>query len=156
MVSLWLHFLTDRFSPSFLSEAIDLKKKEYYLALENTRDAQNDLTYFLEFIFRTSIDYFLCCEDLEIITQSLKDQGNTWTENDLAYFKKILLSYKGKFTYLDFLRFSKADMSKQGALKILNKFISYGLLSAETSQSKTKLFDVNKECLAYWMSNFRE
>ncbi len=156
MVSLWLHFLTDNVYPSFISEGIDLKKKDYYLALENTRDSHNDLTYFLEYIFKTSIDYFLCYKNLEIITQSLQDEGTTWTESELAYFKKILLSYKGKFTYRDFLKFSKSEMSKQGALKILNKFVSYGLLISEESQSKVKLFDVKKDCLAYWMSNFRE
>ena len=156
MISLWLHLLTDNAYPSFISEAIDLKKKDYYLALENTRDSHNDLTYFLEYIFKTSIDYFLCYRNLEIITQSLQDKGITWTENELAYFKKILLSYKGKFTYRDFVKFSKSEMSKQGALKILNKFVSYGLLASEESQSKVKLFDVKKDCLAYWMSNFRE
>ena len=155
MVSLWLHLLTDNLSPSFISEGIDLKKKDYYLALENTRDTQNDLTYFLEFVFKTSIDYFLCYKNLETITQSLKDAGITWTESEFAYFKKILLSYKGKFTYSDFLAFSKAEMSKQGALKILNRFVSYGLLSTDSSRSKAKLFDVEKDRLPYWMSNFR-
>ncbi len=156
MVSLWLHFLTDNVHPSFISEGIDLKKRDYYLALENTRDSHNDLTYFLEYIFKTSIDYFLCYRDLEIITQSLQDKGITWTESELAYFKKILLSYKGKFTYRDFLKFTKSEMSKQGALKTLNKFASYGLLISKESQSKVKLFDVKKDCLAYWMSNFGE
>ena len=156
MVSLWIHLLTDNFSPSFISEGIDLKKKDYYLALENTRDTQNDLTYFLEFIFRTSIDYFLCYKNLEIITQKLKNKGIAWTENELVYFKKILLSYKGRFTYSDFLRFSKTDMSKQGALKILNKFTSYDLLASAGSQSKTKLFEVRIDRLAYLMSNFRQ
>lgn len=155
MVSLWLHLLTNNFSPSFISEGIDLKKKDYYYSLENTRDSQNDLTYFFEFIYKTSIDYFLCYKDMEIITQNLKNKGITWTENEFAYFKKILLSYKGKFTYLDFLKFSKADISKQGALKILNKFVSYDLLFSSESQSKSKLFDVNKECLAYLISNFK-
>ncbi len=72
------------------------------------------------------------------------------------YFKKILFFYKGKFTYRDFLKFSKSEMSKQGALKILNKFASYGLLISEESQSKVKLFDVEKDRLAYWMGNFRK
>ena len=154
MVSLWLHLLSENAAPSLLSEAIDLKKKDYYLALEDARDAHNDLTYFLEFVFKTSVDYSLCHKNLENITQSLQNEGITWSENELAYFKKILLSYKGKFTYSDFLKFTKSEMSKQGALKILNKFVSYGLLSASESQSKAKLFDVEKNRLLYWMSNF--
>lgn len=112
------------------------------------------MTYFLEFIFKASVDYFLCYQDLEIITQNFQNNGITWTKNELTYFKKIILSYKGKFTYLDFLKFSKTSMSKQGALKILNKFVSYGLLSSTDSQSKTKLFDIRMDCLAYLMSNF--
>ena len=155
MVSFWLHLLTNNLSPSFISEAIDMKKKDYYLALENTRDCQNDITYFLEYIYKTSIDYFLCYQDLEAITQNLQDKGITWSETELVYFKKIILAYKGKFTYKEFLQFSKTEMSKQGALKILNKFVSYGLLSSEESRSKTKLFDVEKRRLPYFPSNFR-
>ncbi len=156
VVSLWLRLLIGDFSPSLISEAIDFKKKDYYLSLEYTRDCGNDMTYFLEFIFKTTVDYLLCYKDLETITQSLQNKGIAWTENEAAYFKKILLSYKGKFTYQDFLRASKADMSKQGALKILNKFVSYGLLSSSQSQSKAKLFDVETECLPFLPSNFRK
>lgn len=155
MVSLWLHLLTGNPSPSLISEAIDFRKKNYYLALEDSRDSHNDLTYFLKFIFQTSIDYFLCYKNLEGITQRLQDQGITWTENEMSYFKKILLSYKGKFTYFDFLRFSKTEMSKQGALKTLNKLVSYGLLSSSESKSKAKLFDVRTDCLDYLMDNLR-
>lgn len=109
----------------------------------------------MEFIFKTTVDYLLCYKDLQAITQGLQDEGVTWAENEAVYFKKILLSYKGKFTYPDFLKASKTEMSKQGAFKILNKFVSYGLLAFSESQSKTKLFDVNIERLPFLPSNFR-
>ncbi len=155
MVSLWIELLSDNICPLLISEGIDLKKKGYYSALENSRDARNDLTYFLEYIYATSIDYCLCYKNLEIISQNLQNKGITWTESEFAYFKKILLSYKGKFTYRDFLKFTKSEMSKQAALKVLNKYVSYGLLSSEESQSKTKLFDLKKDCLTYLTSNLR-
>ena len=109
----------------------------------------------MEFIFKTTVDYLLCYKDLQAITQGLQDEGVTRAENEAVYFKKILLSYKGKFTYPDFLKASKTEISKQGAFKILNKFVSYGLLAFSESQSKTKLFDVNIERLPFLPSNFR-
>lgn len=153
MVSLWIHLLTNNNLPAVISEAINQKKKEYYLALENTRDSGNDLTYFMNYIYEVSVDYSLAYKNIEDITQSLKDKGIVWTETEKSYFKKILISYKGKFTYLDFAKFAKLDISKQGALKILNKFVSYGLLTSAESKSKTKLFDINRKCLSFVTKN---
>lgn len=113
------------------------------------------MTYFLLFNAKAETDYLLCYKNLEIITQRLQNEGVTWTESDLSYFKKILLSYKGKFTYADFAKMARADISKQGALKILNRFVSYGLLKAAESNSKAKLFDLSPDCLAYAPENLR-
>ena len=58
--------------------------------------------------------------------------------------KKILISYGGAFTYADFLKMAQVEMTKQGALKILNKLVDYGFLREVTSKSKVKLFDINQ------------
>ncbi len=153
MVSLWVSLLANNNLPVIISEAINQRKKEYYSALENTRDSGNDLTYFLNYIHEISVDYSLAYKNIEDITQALKDKGIVWTETEKSYFKKILISYKGKFTYLDFTKFAKLDISKQGALKILNKFASYELLTSTESKSKTKLFDINCKCLSFVTKN---
>ena len=92
----------------------------------------------MEFIFKTTVDYLLCYKDLQAITQGLQDEGVTWVEKEAVYFKKILLSYKDKFTYSDFLKASKTEMSKQGAFKILNKlFLIDCLLSANPNLKRS-------------------
>ena len=40
-----------------MSEAINDSKNDYYNAITNTREARNDLTYFLGYILETSIKY---------------------------------------------------------------------------------------------------
>lgn len=44
--------------------------------------------------------------------------------------------------------------SKQGALKTLNRFVSYGVLKEIDSTSKVKLFDVNRNNILYALKNF--
>ena len=45
-------------------------------------------------------------------------------------------------------------MSKQGALKTLNRFVAYGVLKEIDSTSKVKLFDVNRSNIVYVLKNF--
>lgn len=148
--SFWIQqLLGEEDSPVALSEAVNQKKKEYYLALENTRDARNDLTYFLKYVYRTMGDSLLCYENVEHISQNLQDKGVLLTETEKNYFRKILLSYKGKFTYNDFEAMAKIDVTKQGALKILNRFVAYGLLRSSESNSRNKLFALNADALLF-------
>ncbi len=44
--------------------------------------------------------------------------------------------------------------SKQGALKTLNRFVSYGVLKEIDSASKVKLFDVSRSNILYALKNF--
>ena len=73
-----------------------------------------------------------------------------------AYVKKILISNKGAFVYGDFLKWTKSDMSKQAAFKILNEFVRDGILLTRESRSKNKLFEVNPEFVPYRMKHFNE
>ena len=66
-----------------------------------------------------------------------------------TYLKKVLISNRGKFTYNEFVKWIGVNMTKQGALKTLNEFESYGLLNSELSQSNNKLFEVNNSILKY-------
>jgi Fic family protein len=127
-----------------ISEAINQTKHQYYRAIENSRDAHNDITYFLLYLLRVANDYVITYQNLEALEKEAKNKGYIITETELNYMKKILISYDGVFAYADFLKMAQAEMTKQGALKILNKLVDYGFLREVTSKSKVKLFDINQ------------
>lgn len=150
MVSYWIFLLLDQHAfPPVISEAINQTKNEYYAALRETRNSHNDLTYFLLYIFNVSIKYFNTYKSIEVIDQKLKNKSIVISEADKVYIKKILISAKGKFTYEDFIKWINAEISKQGAFKILNTLVSYGILYSETNKSNKKLFEVNKKMIQY-------
>ena len=124
-------------------------KSEYYSALSETRDANNDLTYFLIYLFKISIKCCLTYLNIENICFKLQDERITLTNTEKMYLKKILISSKGKFTYGDFIKWINVDMTKQGALKMLNGFVCYNILIAETSKSNQKIFSINDEMIKY-------
>lgn len=154
MVSLWINLMVNNeIMPPLISEAINQNKNEYYKALRNSREARNDITYFLIYILKTAISYILSYKDLEIVDQYVKNQGNVLTETELNYVKKILVSYKGKFSYQDFIKNCQIEISKQGAFKILNKFVDLKILLVVDTPSKVKLFDINKKVIKYTSLN---
>lgn len=157
MVSYWIYLLSGKsFFPPIISEAINQTKEKYYRAIELTRDSHNDLTYFLIYLLEISIDYILCYQNLNIIDQKLKNKGEVLTTTELNYIKKLLISYKGAFNYSDFLKIINVDMSKQGAFKILNKFVEYGILNEVKTKSKTKLFALNRKNIMYALKNLEK
>lgn len=150
MVSLWINLLVNNeIMPPLISEAINQNKNEYYNALRNSREARNDLTYFLIYILKTAIHYILSYKDLETVDQFVKNQGNVLTETELNYVKKIFVSYKGKFSYQDFIKNCQIEISKQGAFKILNKLVDLKILVVVDTPSKVKLFDVNRKVVKF-------
>ncbi len=155
MVSYWVYLLSGNNSfPPIISEAINQTKNEYYKAIELSRDSHNDLTYFLKYTLGLSIDYILCYQNLRYIGQNTKNIGISLTSTELNYVKKMLIGYQGTFDYADFLKMINVKMTKQGALKILNKFIEYGILKEKESKSKSKLFDINENAVLYKLKEF--
>lgn len=154
MVSYWINLLLGEVNFSILSEAIDDSKEEYYASLRNSRNANNDITYFLIYIFKSLINYYNLYKNIEHINEVSKNNDIVLSELEKIYFKKILVNSKGKFTYKDFKRWIKNDISKQGAFKILNNFVEYGLLIAAETKSKVKLFNINEKILVYRMNSF--
>ena len=61
----------------------------------------------------------------------------------------MLISYNGVFNYQDFIKTINVSMSKQGALKTLNHFEKYGIIKVVESESKSKIFDFNKDNVPY-------
>lgn len=154
MVSFWISKLLNVDYFSIVSEAIDQTKNRYYEALRNSRNSNNDITYFLIYLSEISIDYYNCYKNLEEIDQRLKNKCIVLTEAERSYFKKILVSNRGKFTYRDFANWIKLSVSKQGIFKILNTLEGYGLLKSAQS-GNNKLFYVNDEMITYRMSNYQ-
>lgn len=151
MVSYWIYLLINQKAiiPPVISEAINQTKSNYYSAIRESRNSSNDMTYFLTYIFNVSVQYFLTNKNIEEVDQLLKNKSVVLTNTEKSYYKKILISNKGKFTYSDFIKWINIKMSKQGAFKILNTFCTYGLLTGETTNSNSKLFEVNQEMLRY-------
>lgn len=152
MVSLWISVLQNDFStaPLFISEAINDDKKRYYDALSETRDMENDMTYFLIYIMNTSIRYSLLYKNLNYISDEMLKKGITLTNYEKAYVKKILLgAEEGYFDYKKFLAIANIDISKQAAFKALNKLVEYGILSSMINDKKVKLFRLNNEFVKY-------
>ncbi len=150
MVSYWVSLLMNRgHLPPLVSEAINQTKSQYYNALSEARDGGNDLTYFLQYLFDVSIRYFLTYKNIEELEQNLKNKTILLTSSEKAYIKKILISNKGKFTHNDFTKWIDVTMSKQGALKILNALVDYGVLKSEITKSNKKLFEVDPNIIRY-------
>ena len=154
MVSFWLILLTNFIVAPFASEAIDQNKNLYYEALRNTRDADNDLTYFLIYILKVTISSYNCYQNIEEMENNLKNNGVVLTNNEKIYLKKIMMSAKGYFLYSDFIKWIKTDISKQGALKILNAFVDYDILITKSSKSNQKLFSLNEIKLKFKINIF--
>ncbi len=155
MVSYWIYLLSDLevFAP-VVSEAINQTKRKYYQAIELSRDAHNDLTYFLNYIFSVLSDYILCYLNLHHISRTARNRGFVITDTEQSYVKKILITYDGPFTYAGFLKAAGISISKQGALKILNRLIEYGILREMPSSSKSKLFDLEPDAVSYSLKTF--
>ena len=94
----------------------------------------------------------LCYSNLDLVISHAKNKGILLTGTEINYLKRIFVSYNGKFAYYDFLKMHNVEMSKQVALKILNKFIECGALVECITKSKTKLFDINTKIAIYKMN----
>lgn len=156
MVSLWVSLLTEKelIMPLYLSEAINDNKRQYYAALSETRDMNNDVSYFLIYLMNTAINYSLAYRNLEFICNELLKKEAIPSNIDKAYIKKIIL--KSNNTFFDwkkFLEYANIDITKQAALKALNKLVEYGVLSSITNSNRVKLFKLNDNMIKYSLNN---
>ena len=89
MVSYWVYLLSGlQDFPPVISEAINQTKHQYYRAIENSRDAHNDITYFLLYLLRVANDYVITYQNLEALEKEAKNKGYIITETELNYMKK--------------------------------------------------------------------
>jgi len=149
MVQLWL-LLKNDFLDLYLSEAINDNKTDYYDAISNTRNSHNDLTYFITYIFGLCNKYCLLHKNLEYIKETIESNGDTITNRELHYLKRIIINKKkGWFNYKKFNEFQEINISKAGALKILNNFEKNNFLISKINKSNEKIFMFNEDILKY-------
>lgn len=153
MVSFWLHNLFNLSSgPLFMSEAINDNKKQYYEAITNTRNTNNDLTYFLGYVLETAIKYSLLYKNLDEIQKQLSKTGDSLTSTEWGYLKKIIVhNPDGYFNYKNFFEYIQNYMSKPGGLKILNTFVEYGILEKTINKKKEAVYKLNQDMITYKM-----
>lgn len=129
-------------SPIFMSEAINEYKTNYYEAIKETRNANNDLTYFLGFIFETAVKFSLIYKNIEYIKEKLSSTGDFLSASEIIYLKKILVhNHDNYFNCKMFMGYVGNNMSKQYALKTLNRFRECGI--------KEIIFKMNQDFLIY-------
>ncbi|MBQ2661813.1 MAG: Fic family protein [Clostridia bacterium] len=151
MVSFWLNYIHKiTLATYFMSEAINESKADYYRAITDSRNTNNDLTYFLGYILETSIKYSFIYKNLEEIKNMLSKTGDTLTSSEWVYVKKIIIhNPENYFTYKTFLDYIKTQMTKQGALKILNNLHSYQILEKTKNKKGEIIFRLNQKFITY-------
>ena len=151
MVSFWLNYINNiAIAPYFMSEAINDSKGEYYRAITDTRETNNDLTYFLGYILETSIKYSFVYKNLEEIKNELMKFGETLSSAEWVYVKKILIhNPENYFNYKMFLSYTGSNITKQGALKALNKLADYEILEKSKNKKNETIFKMNPKMITY-------
>lgn len=152
MVSLWISILFENefVYPTYISEAINDDKSNYYKAIDNSRNSNNDLTYFMIYIMKLANQYYLVYKNISAIKESMAVAGDILTNTEVYYLKRIIINKNlGWFNYKSFISFSNINITKQGALKILNYFLSLDLLISKTNKRNEKIFKMNEDKLLY-------
>ena len=152
MVQIWIFLLTNNTSPLYLSEAINDNKNEYYNAIENTRNSRNDLTYFITYLINLVNKYSIVSKNINEIKTEIENEGESISVNELHYLKRIIINKNIKwFNFKKFIVFENLDITKQGALKILNKFEKRGFLLSKINSKNEKVFMLDESILKYEM-----
>lgn len=150
MVQIWIFMLTNNSTSLFLSEAINDNKNYYYKAIENTRNSRNDLTYFITYLFDLINTYSIVSKNIDEIKNEIEKEGESISANELHYLKRIIINKNIKwFNYKKFIEFEGLDITKQGALKILNKFEKRGFLLSKINSKNEKIFILDESILKY-------
>ena len=151
MVSLWLSFLHNiTMAPLFISEAINEEKKAYYRAIVNTRETENDLTYFFGYVLESSIKYSYVYKNLEALCAALEKEGIFLSSSEKLYVKKIIIhAPTGYFNAKKFAGFIKSEVSRQALHKILSAFTSYGILEKNQNKKGETIYRLKEDLLFY-------
>ncbi len=148
VMSFWYNF---KHAPSLslllVSEAINNKihKYGYYNAIVNSRNAGNDITYFLEYMGNIVLKYTKIYINFYTIQNKLKGNGqglSRATEIALKYVLALPVTGDGYFDWKAYKDFSHDDFSKQYYLRLLNALAEQGILIVR-EHKRAKLFRLN-------------
>lgn len=156
MVSLWISVLFNLkyTAPLFISEAINEYKQAYYESLVNTRNTNNDMTYFLGFIIETAIKFSLIYKNLEDCKDKLSKEGVFLTSTETIYLKKILIhNPENFFNYKMFMGYIGFGITKQRVLKILHQLAEYGIIEETANKKGETIFKINQSYITYKIPN---
>ena len=94
--------------------------------------------------------YSLIHKNVEAIKNDIESSGESISDNELHYLKKIIVNKNiGWFNCKKFIDFEALDITKQGALKILNKFVEFNFLNTRMNSKNEKIFCLNEDILKY-------
>ncbi len=150
VLSFWYNI---KYAPSLslllVSEAINSKayKNNYYTALSNSRNMDNDITYFLEYMSNIILEYTKVYINFYSLLKKLKSQGHIpsrSTEIALKYVLALPNSKVGFFDWRDYKDFTNDDFSKVQYLKLLNSLVDLNILKTQ-EHKKAKLFTLNQD-----------
>lgn len=151
MVSFWISRMIASYRlPLFISEAINENKSQYYKAIRDTREMNNDLTYFLGYIFETATKFSFVYKNVEETEKKLAASGDFLTNTEHLYLKKIFIHSAGSyFIVKQFIQYVNNNITKQAAFKVLNRLAEYGVLDVSENKSKEKIYKLNEKFITY-------
>ena len=154
VLSFWYNYQNaPSFSLMLANEAINnnLNKKNYYNAIINSRQMNNDITYFLEYISRIILSYSKLYINYYHILKKFKNKGvilQRSTENAIKAVLGLSSLDNNYFSWKDYNSFTNDQFTKQYCLRLLNSLVELEIL--ETSEDKkVKLFKLNKNMLLF-------
>lgn len=146
------HWYSTRYAPYlshlFISEAINNKgnKHRYYNAITYSRQTNNDITFFIEYIADILLEYSIIYTNYYIIFDQLEGRGHSIPRSLQVTLKNILAIPKigdGYFSWKKYAEYSNDNYSKVLYLKHLNQLVDLGVLNVK-KQKNTNLYILNR------------
>ncbi|MBN2540555.1 MAG: Fic family protein [Bacilli bacterium] len=150
VLSFWYNI---RFAPSLslllVSEGVNNKinKNGYYTSISNSRNMNNDITYFLEYMSNIILQFSKVYINYYQLLEMFKTNGEVIqrsVEIALKYVLSMNDSDPGYFDWKDYRDYTNADYSKTQYLNLLNTLLRLDILESKEIK-KAKLFRLKKE-----------
>lgn len=147
------HWYSVRYAPSlsllFISEAINYKhnKQRYYNAITYSRQTNNDITFFIEYIADIILEYSIIYTNYYLIYDQLEGVGHSLPRSLQVTLKNVLAMPAvgdGFFTWKKYADFTYDDYSKVLYLKHLNQLVDLNVLKVK-KQKNSNLYVLNKQ-----------
>ncbi len=147
------HWYSSRYAPYlsllFISEAINNKsnKHRYYNAITYSRQANNDITFFIEYIADIMLEYSIIYTNYYLIYDQLEGMGHSIPRSLQVTLRNILampVVGDGYFNWKKYADFSNDDYSKVLYLKHLNQLVDLDVLKVK-KQKNSNLYIINKK-----------